>query len=145
MSLYHVQEVTFDLPPSLKDKTVNLFVLNESGASDFSFVISRDLVKPGLTLLRYSERLIMEMESRMPELNMQSRTEVIINETPAVLLDYTWVSDGVRLAQRQLILLVKPPGAKSPQALLLTFTAREWSPQSDAAYQQVVSSLRFRE
>lgn len=144
MSLYHIQEAIFDVPDSFRDKTTNVFAPIKSGANDLSLVVVREIAKPGLTLLRYSERLVMEMEERLLSFELVKRSETEISSRPAVVFDYYWVSNGTRIFQRQITFLLDSEAKESPLGLLVTFTAREWTPQWQSVYQDFVKSFQLR-
>jgi len=41
MAAYHTNELSFDLPEAIKDKTHHIFSLTDAGPSPFNLVISR--------------------------------------------------------------------------------------------------------
>ncbi len=145
MSTYHIQEATFAIPPILKDRTVNLFSLTDSGASEVSFVITRDLVKAGLDLARYTERMLTEMEDRLSNFELVSRGTIEVGGRPASEVDCHWTSDGVKLFQRQVVCFVQAAPNSAPYALLITSTARQWNEKWATMFAGILQSLRFRE
>ena len=145
MSNYHIQEATFDLPAILKDRTVNLFSLTDSGASEISFVITRDLVKAGLDLARYTERMLTEMEDRLHDFQLVARSTIQVGGRPATQVDCRWTSDGVKLFQRQVVCFVQAAPTSAPYALLITSTARQWNEKWETMFAGILQNLRFRE
>ena len=121
MAKYRIQEAEFELPEPLLDKTINIFSPAGTGASEFSVVINRDEIKDEITLLRYTERQLIEMEKKFSGFKLLRREDVPGSEPPAVDMDYQWKSHGVQMFQRQRVFLTRQ--AKGGPTGLLTVTA----------------------
>ncbi len=144
MPSYQIQEASFDLPAKLKDKTLNIFALPGAGPGDFSIVISRDSLAAGMTLLRYTERQIIEMESKFSQFDLLNRRDVTFDSLPAVELDYKWVSHGAKVHVRQVVTLVNPEDNTSTYVLIVTATAKAKLGPWEQTLNDFFSSFKFR-
>jgi hypothetical protein len=83
------QEFTIEgLPPSLKDKTLNIFSLSDEGPSDVSVVVARDKLRPGETLQQYTERQKTLMAQRMARLQLLGEGATQLDGQPAWWIDF---------------------------------------------------------
>ncbi len=139
MSLYRIQEATFDLPRELKDKTLNIFAPPGNGPGDFSIVVSRDSVGEGMSLLRYTERQIIEMESKFSQFKLLGRHDVTLGGVPAVELNYTWVSQGTKVQVLQEVAL-----SGAGNVLIVTATAKKGFAAWEKLLRDFLASFRFR-
>jgi len=86
MADYILQEATLALPDVFKDRTMNLFTLNDTGASEFTFVVSRAGAKNGETVQAVAARIARELEVTVPEFHMEATQQKLIDGEPAVEL-----------------------------------------------------------
>ncbi|MFP5393111.1 MAG: DcrB-related protein, partial [Gammaproteobacteria bacterium] len=84
MSQYNLNEASFDLHPRMKDRTVNQFILNDDGPSDFSFVISRaeDFVET--TIEAFAYRLATELRKALPKFELLGQRDLEVGGSAAV-------------------------------------------------------------
>ena len=127
MSLYHINEASFGLPGDFGDKTINIFSIPEPAGGQASLVITRDQLMQTLTLPRYGERILMEMEEKLHKFELVKRSEIQLSGIPAVQFDFLWVSDGTPMAHRQLVLLLPSAGCPGTVGLLVSFTGMRWT------------------
>ncbi|NHZ62585.1 DUF1795 domain-containing protein [Massilia sp. CCM 8694] len=73
MSQYNIDEASFELHPSLKDRTVNQFIINDSGPSDFSFVISRAEAFAETAVDAFADTLANEMRKALPKFELLNK------------------------------------------------------------------------
>ncbi len=88
MAEYILQEATLALPDVFKDRTMNLFTLNDTGASDFTFVVSRAGAKNGETVQAVAARIARELEVTVPQFRMELTQQTLIDGELAVALYY---------------------------------------------------------
>ena len=142
---YRTNHATFELPEQLKDKTVHMFTLNDSGPSEFSVVMTYAEVQPDESLADVGERLEQEMRASLPRFELARSMACLIDGAPALDLHYSWRSDGHLLRQRQLIVLVPGAVEGSKQAMMIGATCmRAFTAQWHAAFESVLDSLRWR-
>lgn len=144
MPAYHIQEATFQLPEVLKDKTVNIFSLTQSGPSEFNIVISRDELKRGMTLSRYADSQVNEMKAKFPGFELILRRDTTVGKTPAFQLDYIWRSDKTVLFQRQYVLAVSPQGVSSPYVLMVTATSQDTLGKWEQTFAEFMAGFDLR-
>lgn len=119
MSLYHINEGTFDLPGDWADRTMHIFTPDESENPDWNIVVSRDKLEDGETLSAYLEKQLADMPKVLPRFRLVSNEEIAVNDIPARRVVATWVGDGGTVRQKQVVFAVKST------SLVFTFTVLE--------------------
>lgn len=71
MADYILQEATLALPDVFKDRTMNLFTLNDNGANEFTFVVSRASAKKEKNIQAVAARILREMEITVQEFQLK--------------------------------------------------------------------------
>jgi hypothetical protein len=140
MNIFHATEFVLNLPDQLKDKSVNVFALSDDGPSEFGVVIARDKPTGGESLVEYIERQVQILTKRAPLFRILHLDPMVVDKQPALKLDYTWLSEGGMMHQRQVSVMPTP-------ALILNFTATSKdriSSKWDTAFHDMMSTLRFR-
>ena len=145
MAKYRIQEADFDLPEPLVDKTINIFSPAGTGASDFSVVVSRDEMPDEITLLRYTERQLIEMEKKFSGFKLVRREDVEGSEPPAVEMDYTWKSHGVLMFQRQRVFLARQAKGGPTGMLMVTASAKGKLGRWEETWAAFIKNFRLRE
>ncbi|NHZ91276.1 DUF1795 domain-containing protein [Massilia sp. CCM 8733] len=144
MSQYNLDEASFDLHPSLKDRTVNQFIINDSGPSDFSFVISRAEAFAETTVEAFAGTLANEMRKALPKFELIGQRALVVDGSAAVELHFTWRNGDSDMHQRQVAVFVQSASADRAKALLLTGTSHgpfkdEWN----LAFEAMLGSMRL--
>lgn len=119
MSLYHINEGTFDLPDAWVDRTMQIFAADDSESPEWNIVISRDKVGDGETVAAYVERQLAEMPKALPRFRLVSNEETTLDGLPAREIVSTWVGDTGTLRQQQVATV------KNGRSLVFTFTVLE--------------------
>ncbi len=119
MSLYHINEGTFELPDDWTDRSMNIFTPDESENPEWNIVISRDKLKEGETLKDYVSGQLEEMPKALPRFRLVSEKEVEINNFPGKEVISTWIGDAGTVRQKQIIFV------KNSKSLVFTFTVLE--------------------
>ncbi len=141
---YRIQEGSFELPAPLKDKTLNVFALNDEGANDYNLVISRADAGGDRTAQAVVQRLETELSKALAGFQRIHRQDRELDAHPAVELAYRWTNNGVRMVQRQTCVLVSGPQPEQPQVLLITATCPgEFSPKWNESYEKVLASFKL--
>lgn len=142
---YHCNHATFELPAQLKDKTMHMFTLNDSGPSEFSVVMSHADVQADETLADFSDRLLKELTRALPKFQLRSLQERTLDGEAAIEIAYGWRNDGNFMHQRQVITLV--PGARPDTVEAVMIAATCLTPFSDewnAAFDGILDSAKLR-
>lgn len=140
MNIFHANEFVLNLPDQFKDKSVNIFALSDEGPSEFGVVIARDKLASGESLVEYVERQVRILGMRASLFRLLHQNQTLVDKYPALELDYTWLSEGGTMHQRQVTVALK-------SSLLISFTATckdRISPKWDAAFREMMATLRFR-
>ena len=142
---YHANHATFELPTQLKDKTMHMFTLNDSGPSDFSLVISHAEVLDGETLSDFSKRMTQDMLNALPRFTLSLSEERRLDDTPAWELGYSWPSGEHYMYQRQVITLVEDAQTGTVQAMLIAATCfAPFNAAWNATFDGILDSTRLR-
>ncbi len=141
---YQLQEGSFELPAPLKDKSLNVFVLNDEGANDYNLVISRADAGGDRTAQAVAQRLEAELGKALAAFQLIHRQDRTLDAHPAVELAYRWNNNGVRMVQRQTCVLVCGPQPEQPLVLLITATCPgDFPAKWNESYEQVLASFKL--
>lgn len=145
MANYHTNELIFDLPEILKDKTHHIFTVSEEGPSPFNLVISKLDVGLEDTLESYGARLAAEVAKALPNFQLIGSGLIMVAGQPSWGLEYRWQNQGQWLHQRQASLFQYPePGRK--QAIQVTATvAGEFTDEWKQMLSLILGSIRLRQ
>ncbi|MCX7111602.1 MAG: DcrB-related protein [Candidatus Methylumidiphilus sp.] len=144
MPTYYTNELIFDLPEGLKDKTYHIFSISEDGPSEFNLVISRNPISNEETLESYGRRLKTEMEKALPNFKSHGCGIILVAGMPCWGLEYSWQNQAQWLHQRQVNLFHE---VKSGQRQVLQITATvvgEFTQHWKDTFASVLGSLRMR-
>jgi hypothetical protein len=142
---HELNELVFELPTILHDKTMHVFALKDDGPNEFSLVISRAKVDAQNTLEEFAQRLSGELGRALPKFKLHQRLELRIDDSPAIELRYSWHNNGVVMQQRQSITLVQSAAAVEPEALMVAATCIDsFSDHWRAVYDGMLASMRLR-
>lgn len=105
MGNYRFNEGSLELPEGYVDQTINVFPNSSSSPADFSVVVSRDSPLAGENLQAYFERQMKQLPNTLPGLKVLRRGQITVGGEPAMEVEYTWVSKGMKMHQRQATLM----------------------------------------
>lgn len=143
MADYILQEATLALPDVFKDRTMNLFTLNDTGASEFTFVVSRAGAKNGETVQAVAARIARELEVTVPQFLMESTQQTLIDGEPAVALFYQFKNGPALIFQRQTVILLDEPSGGKKVICYIGTCPGEFSEHYQQQYQDIIASIRF--
>jgi hypothetical protein len=142
---HELNELVFELPTILHDKTMHVFALKDDGPNEFSLVISRAKVDAQNTLEEFTQRLCAELDRALPKFKLHQRVELHIDDCPAIELRYSWHNNGVVMQQRQSVALVQSAAAEEPEALMVAATCIDsFSAHWHATYDAMLASMKLR-
>lgn len=145
MAEYLLQEATLELPDIFKDRTMNLFTLNDNGASEFTFVISRASAKRGEKLQAVAARLAHELEVTVPEFLLLGSQLREIDGHPAVELYYQFTSDRVAIVQRQCVVLLDEQPIGKKIVCYVGTCQGEFNDYYLRQYHDIIASIKFHQ
>lgn len=143
MADYLLQEATLALPDVFKDRTMNLFTLNDNGASEFTFVVSRAGAKKGENVQSVAARIARELEITVPQFRLESTRRVIVDGVDAIELFYQFKNDQALIFQRQTILLLDEPAASKKIVCYIGTCPDEFTDYYQRQYQEIIASIRL--
>jgi hypothetical protein len=109
------------------------------GGGDASIIVTSDHGAAGESSNAYALAQVADLEQKFSGFRLLSMGEVIIDGVAAAVIDYEWLSNNDVFRQRHAYV-------PSPRCMFtLTLTARASGfPQLEAAWDQVVGSIRLR-
>jgi hypothetical protein len=144
MTTYFTNELSFDLPEALKDKTHHIFSLTDDGPSPFNLVISRHPIGDEDTLESYGRRLTAELQQALPKFDLIGTSTILVAGQTGWGLEYRWLNQGQWLHQRQATLFHQ---ADSGARLAVQFTATvpgDFSDRWKQEFAAILGSIRLR-
>jgi hypothetical protein len=122
-----------------------MFTLNGDGPSDFSLVISYADIQRGEKLKDFSGRLVAELRRALPEFQLRSMTERVLDGSEAVELAYSWRNDGHLMHQRQAIAFVGGTLPDSARAMLVAATClKPFNEEWHGTFDNILASMKLR-
>ena len=139
---YRTNELDFELPQGLKDKSMNIFTLHDDGPSEFSMVISRVPLREGQTLADYTALQVQEMQKKMPAFSLLRQSQTQVDGEPAAFLEFAWRAEAGIMHQRQVSFAPKERGL----VVMITGTCQNrFSPEWEQAFESAINSIKLQE
>jgi hypothetical protein len=138
MSLYRVQEGSFELDGAWQDRSVTMLV--PAGLPEgVNLILTRDELPPGLGFDDHLARQMMTLRREMPGFTPLEDSPAQLDGRPARLVEFRWVNREVPLYQMMLV--------AQDEDRLLNFTASCPGAAADAetrkALWKAISSFKF--
>jgi hypothetical protein len=143
---HELNELSFELPQTLHDKTMHVFALTDDGPNEFNVVVSRAKITKEDDLAEFADRLSDELKRALPKFQLKRRQEARVDQSPAIELYYAWTNNGIAMQQRQAIVFVQSASdASEPEALLIAATcAKNFNEHWHATFDSILASTRLR-
>jgi len=144
MAIYHANDLIFELPAGLKDKTHHVFTVTDEGPSPFNIVISRAMVDPSETIQSYGARLIADLQRSLPRFSLTSYQEVKVDGSLALRIEYSWNRENISMRQVQFSIF---PAVNSVTRKVIQITGTSSGPLSgnwDAAFTTLIATIRLQ-
>jgi hypothetical protein len=143
--IYNANNISFELPEFLKDKSVFMFSIVDDGPSDFNLVITRAPLNGNDDLNTYTARQVVELSSKLTSFKVLRQQDILVKETPAMFLDYTWASNIGPVQQYQVSFAATNPLGKVREVVMFTATCKgQFTPQWNETFRNVISSLKIQ-
>ncbi|HCW46226.1 DcrB-related protein [Mixta calida] len=143
MTICTLQEATLEIPDIYKDRTMNLFVLSENSASDFSFVISRGTAKFDDKVQGVAARLLKELEMTVQKFTLISSLMTLIDGIPAAEMLYHFESNNTLIWQKQTVVLLDDKPAGKKMVSYIGSCPDSFSDYYQKQYADILKSIRF--
>lgn len=139
---HHTNELSFERPDWLIDRTHHMFAVSTDGPSPFNIVLSRTPLGAE-TLDEMVDRILKELAARLDGFAPGTRETATVAGVPARVLVFQWDQGGQRLYQRQAVLVREGPGGRALHQIAATASgdARQ---AHVAGFADLLASLRFR-
>ena len=155
MYLYQMHEAEFILPQPAQDQSLHVFAFHDpmqvpkpGQKPEFSFVVSRELLKAEQTLFAYAAEQQKSMPERLNKYQLLRQEDIVLDGLPAILCEFRWKSDYGEMRQWQVYIISPTSGASDTDArtvLSLTGTCLESLYQKhEFLFQQLIYSFTFR-
>ncbi|QHM70498.1 DcrB-related protein [Mixta intestinalis] len=143
MAIFRLQEAMLEIPDIYKDRTMNLFVLSENSASDFSFVVSRGTAKFDDKVQGVAARLLKELEITVPKFKLISSVMTVIDGMPAAEIFYHFESNNAQVWQKQTVVLLDDKPAGKKMISYIGSCPDSFTDYYQKQYAEILKSIRF--
>lgn len=143
MAICTLQEATLEIPDIYKDRTMNLFVLSENSASDFTFVVSRGTANFNDSVKSVAARLIKEMEVTVQNFNLISSVLTIVDGIPAAELYYHFENGNALVWQKQTVVLLEDNLGAKKMVCYIGACPGAFSNYYQQQYETILKSIKF--
>ena len=144
MAICRLQEATLEIPDMYKDRTMNLFVLSESSASDFSFVISRGAAKCDDKVQSVAARILKELEMTVQKFNLVSSVLTVLDRMPAAEMCYHFESNNMLIWQKQTVVLLDDRLMGKKMVSYIGSCPDSFNDYYQKQYADILKSIRFQ-
>ena len=141
MSSYHINEGFFlTLPPDWEDETTQVLGWQLKDSSPFSLTINREVLQHHEDLKIYTTQQLKILERDLNGFQLLTHQTIQrIDGLPTEEIEFTWISDGDKMAQRQAYVI------HQNQVLAFTATMMEhFTPEGIKHWKTLLSHFRFR-
>lgn len=140
MPNFRFNDGEIEVPLDWEDKTVvALSFPTGTKQASATMTVTRELSKEA-TLATYIDKQLVEMAKTFPRYELLKREEMIVDQQPAVQLEFTWrTPDNIFVHQQQTILI-------TPKKVILTLTAttqKNKFKEYKQTFQSLVQSFRL--
>lgn len=139
---HHTNDLSFERPEWLIDRTHHMFAIATQGASPFNIVVSRTPIEDE-TLAEMADRIVRDLGATLDAFAVGPRQSATIADRPAIIIQFDWTQNGQRLYQRQALLVNEGPTGRALHQVAATANgdARQ---RHIVAFSDLITTLRFR-
>lgn len=144
---YFTNEISFERPESLKDKTFHVFSMTDSGPSPLSVVLGRAHIKPDYIIDELLQRLTADMDKSLSHLQwIEHPAPLLVAGEQGRLMEFKWRQQGKPVHQVQVVFIFRD---ESGLPLLMQLTATSNNPkgmplEDRGTFDAIVASIQFR-
>jgi hypothetical protein len=140
---HRTNELSFERPDWLFDRTYHLFTVAPEGPSPFSVVISKLPIEDE-TLEEMVDRIVHDLQHSLDAFTLNLRKSDKVAGEDAVILQFEWTQEGRQLFQRQAALIREGPSGRLLHQVAATATS-DARPRHVAGFTELLATLRFRD
>jgi len=144
MPLHHTNDLIFDLPSELKDRTHHIFTLRDTGPSDLTLVLSRQPIGEQETFTTYEATLLPELERALPDFKLIKKSHFHMADQLALLLEYRWSQQGQALHVLQAHLFHSAAAGERHVLQLIGTALGDFSQKWENAFYDFLRSVKLR-
>ena len=139
---HHTNELSFEGPDWLIDRTHHMFAVAPHGPSPFNIVLSHSPIEDE-SRDEIADRILRELATALDDFTPGTREMATVAGGPALVLQFQWNQGGQHLYQRQAVLVREEQGTRTLHQIAATASgdARQ---RHVAGFTERVASLRFR-
>lgn len=139
---HQTNELSFERPEWLLDRTNHIFAVTAEGPSPFNIVMSRTSIEDE-TLDQMTERVLRELGTTLEAFDARSPQITTVASRQAMLIEFDWLQNGQRLYQRQALLIEERPEGRVLHQIAATASA-DARQGHVAGFNALLTTLRFR-
>jgi len=138
---YHTQEAIFAVPSEWRDTSINIFSAGSAINGEFSYVMTRDRIGRGMTLVEFAEGQLKQLSKVVKDFKMVEQRQREVTHVVALEAEFIWKSDKGTMYQRQTYI----PEPDGERVLILTATALDFiDDDRSAQIDALLDSFSFR-
>ncbi|MDD3294758.1 MAG: DcrB-related protein [Geobacteraceae bacterium] len=145
MPQHYTNELIFDLPESLIDKTHHIFTLTEEGPSEFNLVINHHEIEQDESLQNYGSKLTAEMETSLPRYQLHASGDMKVAGQDALWPIYSWVQNNQKLHQAQVNFFLDKEQGKRQVIQITATTLGGFTDEWKQTFETFLSSVKLRQ
>lgn len=139
---HHTNEVSFERPDWLLDRTNHLFTVATDGPSPFNVVLSHTPIEDE-TLDEVTDRILRDLKAALDDFTARPPEEATVAGEHARILQFQWQQNGKRLYQRQAIVIQQRAGGRILHQIAAT-ASEDARQRHVAGFAEMLATVRFR-
>jgi hypothetical protein len=139
---HHTNELSFERPDWLIDRTHHMFAVAPHGPSPFNVVVSHSPIA-NESLDEIVDRILSELGSTLDGFAPGTREATTVAGMPATVVQFQWNQGGQRLYQRQAVLIREKEGTRMLHQIAATASGGAQQ-RHVMGFAEMLATLRFR-
>jgi hypothetical protein len=139
---HHTNEVSFERPDWLLDRTNHLFTVAADGPSPFNLVLSHTLIEDE-TLDEVTDRILRDLKAVLDDFVVGTPEEAMVAGEHARILQFQWQQNGRQLYQRQAIVIQQRSDGRILHQIAAT-ASEDARQRHVAGFAEMLTTIRFR-
>ncbi len=139
---HHTNEISFERPDWLLDRTNHLFTVAADGPSPFNVVLSHTPIEEE-TLDEMTDRILRDLEAALDDFAAGTSEEAVVAGERARILQFEWQQNGRRLYQRQAIVIQQRADGRILHQIAAT-ASEDARQRHVAGFAGMLATVRFR-
>lgn len=141
--MHYTNELIFERPDALTDRTAHIFAAGAAGPSPFTIVITKSAVEAADTLAIMMDRIEEALAASLEDYRRTAREDGEVAGQPAVLLRFQWMQNGNPLYQKQAAFIADTASGRTLIQVAATATGEATAEQA-ASFDRMIATMTLR-